>query len=174
MNRPAPSDSPNISGDAGVLRLAPAGDREDDVPRRAPSRPVPVDREDLPYKVEIWNETGASVEQIVAVTANAGIGYAAWHTDIGIRRAVQITRRRRSIPRRAFYCAEGRGRSRIPPTSDQYFGSRSNSSIETPSGPRIKQIRTPGRTVVGSRVNSTPFFFSSAATASMPLTVRPK
>jgi hypothetical protein len=66
---------PITSVDASVLR------------RRAPSRPVPVDREDLPYKVEIWYETGASVEQIVAVTANASIGYAAWHTDIGIRRA---------------------------------------------------------------------------------------
>lgn len=39
-------------------------------------RPVPADREDLPYKIEIWNESGAAVEQIVAVTANAGIGSA--------------------------------------------------------------------------------------------------
>ena len=70
---------PITSVDASVLRLAPTGDREDNVPRRAPSRPVPVDREDLPYKVEIWNETGASVEQIVAVTANASIGYAAYY-----------------------------------------------------------------------------------------------
>jgi hypothetical protein len=70
---------PIKSVDGGVLRLAPPGDREDDVPRRAPSRPVPVDREDLPYKVEIWNETGASVEQIVAITANASIGYAAYY-----------------------------------------------------------------------------------------------
>jgi hypothetical protein len=64
---------PIKSVDRGVLRLAPPGDREDDVPRRAPSRPVPVDREDLPYKVKIWNETGASVKQIVAITANASI-----------------------------------------------------------------------------------------------------
>lgn len=67
------------SVDGGLLRLAPPGDREDDMPRRAPPRPVPVDREDLPYKVEIWNETGASVEQIVAVTANASIRYAAYY-----------------------------------------------------------------------------------------------
>jgi hypothetical protein len=33
----------------------------------------------LPYKIEIWNEAGAAVEQIVAVTANASIGYAAYH-----------------------------------------------------------------------------------------------
>jgi len=57
----------------------PPGDREDGVPRGAPSRPVPVDRDDLPYKVEIWNEAGTSVEQLVAVTANASIGYAAYY-----------------------------------------------------------------------------------------------
>jgi hypothetical protein len=63
----------------GLLHLQPAGDREDDLPRGTPSRPVPADRDDLPYKVEIWNETGAAVEQIVAVTANASIGYAAYY-----------------------------------------------------------------------------------------------
>ena len=57
----------------------PPGDREDGIPRGAPSRPVPSDRDDLPYKVEIWNEAGASVEQLVAVTANASIGYAAYY-----------------------------------------------------------------------------------------------
>src|ERR1700745_612248 len=62
-----------------LVRLAPPGDREDGLPRGIPSRPVPADREDLPYKVEIWNETGASVEHIVAVTANASIGYAAYY-----------------------------------------------------------------------------------------------
>ena len=56
----------------GILRLEPPGDRD-------PSRPIPADREDLPYKVEIWNESGAAVEQVVAVTANASIGYAAYY-----------------------------------------------------------------------------------------------
>ena len=65
--------------DGGLVRLAPHGDREDGRPRGTPSRPVPADRDDLPYKIEIWNETGASVEQIVAVTANASIGYAAYY-----------------------------------------------------------------------------------------------
>ena len=65
--------------DGRLFRLQPAGDREDGIPRGAPSRPVPVDREDLPYKVEIWNESGASVEQVVAATANASIGYAAYY-----------------------------------------------------------------------------------------------
>jgi hypothetical protein len=57
----------------------PPTDRDDGVPKGSPSRPIPADREDLPYKVEIWNDAGAAVEQIVAVTANASIGYAAYY-----------------------------------------------------------------------------------------------
>ena len=55
-----------------------------------------------------------------------------------------------------------------------YFGSRSSSSMEMPCGPRRKQILMPGRGIVGSMVNSTPFFLRSAAMASMPETARPK
>jgi hypothetical protein len=65
-----------------LLHLGPSGDREDGVPRSNPTRPVPVDREDLPYKVEIWNEPGASVERVIAVTANASIGYATYYAAI--------------------------------------------------------------------------------------------
>jgi hypothetical protein len=54
------------------------------------------------------------------------------------------------------------------------FLSRSSSSIEMPCGPRMKQMRTPGRIVVGSLVNSTPLALISAATASMSFTVSPK
>lgn len=43
-----------------------------------------------------------------------------------------------------------------------------------PCGPRRKQIRTPGRMVIGSRVNSTPLALSDAATASMSRTESPK
>jgi hypothetical protein len=68
--------------DGSFLRLQPPSDREDGIPRSVPLRPAPADREDLPYKVEIWNESGASVEQVVAVTANASIGYAAYYAAI--------------------------------------------------------------------------------------------
>lgn len=64
---------------AGILRLAPAGDREDGNPRNQASARHLAAREDLPYKVEIWDEAGAAVEQVVAVTANASIGYAAYY-----------------------------------------------------------------------------------------------
>ena len=43
-----------------------------------------------------------------------------------------------------------------------------------PCGPRMKQMRTPGRMVVGSFVNSTPLALISVATASMSFTVSPK
>jgi hypothetical protein len=43
------------------------------------SAPAPTEREDLPYKVEIWDETGLAVEQVLAVTASGSIGYAAYY-----------------------------------------------------------------------------------------------
>ena len=48
------------------------------------SKPAPFDRrtaarEDLPYRVELWDEARKAVEQVLAVTANAGIGYAAYY-----------------------------------------------------------------------------------------------
>jgi hypothetical protein len=41
-------------------------------------RPVPGS-EDLPYRIELWDEKKTSVEQILAVTANGSIGYAAYY-----------------------------------------------------------------------------------------------
>jgi hypothetical protein len=63
----------------GIRQLLPPGDRENGRPQGGPSRASPTAREDLPYKVEIWDERGAAVEQVVAVTANASIGYAAYY-----------------------------------------------------------------------------------------------
>ena len=65
----------------GVLqRLAPNGDPDDGEPPR-PVRfdPVPIEREDLPYRVELWDESRTAVEQVLAVTANGSIGYAAYY-----------------------------------------------------------------------------------------------
>ena len=61
-----------------------------------------------------------------------------------------------------------------PTEAHLYFGSRSSSSMEMPCGPRRKQILMPGRGMVGSMVNSTPFFLISAAIASRPVTDSPK
>jgi hypothetical protein len=59
-------------------RLAPGNDPED-----GPRQPARIDRptaahEDLPYKVELWDDAKTSVEQVLAVTANGSIGYAAY------------------------------------------------------------------------------------------------
>jgi hypothetical protein len=35
--------------------------------------------DDLPYRVELWNEDRTAVEQVLAVTAHSSIGYAAYH-----------------------------------------------------------------------------------------------
>ena len=40
---------------------------------------APKPGEDLPYKVELWDEQKKSVEQVLAVTASSSIGYAAYY-----------------------------------------------------------------------------------------------
>lgn len=56
----------------------------DDAPdggaRKAPrSDQATAGREDLPYKVELWDTNRSSVELVLAVTANGSIGYAAYY-----------------------------------------------------------------------------------------------
>lgn len=43
-----------------------------------PYIPGPVEREDLPYHVELWDESKNAVELVLAATASASIGYAAY------------------------------------------------------------------------------------------------
>jgi hypothetical protein len=40
---------------------------------------MPAAHEDLPYKVELWDEAKVAVEQVLAVTASGSIGYAAYY-----------------------------------------------------------------------------------------------
>ena len=61
------------------LRLAGGDD-----PENTGHEPVRLDRmasgrEDLPYKVELWDEAKRSVEQVLAITAHGSIGYAAYY-----------------------------------------------------------------------------------------------
>jgi hypothetical protein len=55
-----------------------------------------------------------------------------------------------------------------------YLIPRSSTSIDTPSGPRTKQILMPGRGELSSMVNSAPFALRSATTLSMSFTRSPK
>jgi hypothetical protein len=54
-----------------------------DRPSRKPPPSVPgsdpVEHEDLPYRVELWDPAKNGVEQVLAVTANSSIGYAAYY-----------------------------------------------------------------------------------------------
>lgn len=58
-------------------------------------------RDDLPYKVELWNEARTSVEQVLAVTAHSSIGYAAYHaaTREYPERYVTLSHRNRVLSR---------------------------------------------------------------------------
>ncbi len=47
----------------------------DETPAGAPS----ARRDDLPYKVELWDPSKNTVEQVLAVTRNGSIGYAAYY-----------------------------------------------------------------------------------------------
>lgn len=63
-----------------VSRLSPAsGEGNGGRTASPPPAPTPNERDDLPYKVEIWDTEKTSVEQVIAVTASAGIGYAAFY-----------------------------------------------------------------------------------------------
>jgi hypothetical protein len=41
--------------------------------------PDPAELEDLPYRVEVWDEAGEFPETLVAVTVTAGLAFAAYY-----------------------------------------------------------------------------------------------
>lgn len=59
--------------------MAQGRDDADDTPPDTGSDGSTTPRDDLPYKVELWNAARTIVEQVLAVTANSSIGYAAYH-----------------------------------------------------------------------------------------------
>jgi hypothetical protein len=62
------------------LRFIPSDDAEDpSSPKISRFDQPTTPREDLPYRVELWDEAKGSVEQVLAVTANGSIGYAAYY-----------------------------------------------------------------------------------------------
>lgn len=62
-----------------LYRLSPPSGSEDGKPDDLSFGRVPAEGEDLPYKVELWDESRQSIEQILAVTANGSIGFAAYY-----------------------------------------------------------------------------------------------
>jgi len=60
-------------------RLGPNDDPQDPLRRAGRSDRPTASHEDLPYKVELWDPSRTSVEQVLAVSANGSIGYAAYY-----------------------------------------------------------------------------------------------
>ena len=60
-------------------RFASIGGGDDDAPDAVPLRPSAVQRDELPYRVELWDASRTSVEQVLAVASNGTIGYAAYY-----------------------------------------------------------------------------------------------
>src|SRR4051794_33885452 len=60
-----------------LYRLSPPSGSEDGKPDDLPFGRVPAEGEDLPYKVELWDESRQSIEQILAGTAQRIIGVTA-------------------------------------------------------------------------------------------------
>jgi hypothetical protein len=69
-----------MQGARPLYRVLPGNDPGDFGSRGKPFQPGPnpVESEELPYKVELWDANKASVEQVLAVTASAAIGFAAY------------------------------------------------------------------------------------------------
>lgn len=61
------------------LAMAQGAGNSDNVPQDDGADRGTAPRDDLPFKVELWNEERTSVEQVLAVTAHSSIGYAAYH-----------------------------------------------------------------------------------------------
>ena len=65
---------------AGVIRFASSGDRTGGGAGGAPPHELFLDeRDELPYKVEVWDDAKTAVDQTLAVTASPSIGYAAYY-----------------------------------------------------------------------------------------------
>jgi hypothetical protein len=62
-----------------LYSFLPGNEPDDDGSDPVPFGRQAVPRDDLPYKVELWDAAKKSVEQVLAVTAHNSIGYAAYY-----------------------------------------------------------------------------------------------
>ena len=64
----------------GVYQFRPPDEPSDeDSETPSPFTRFQAEGEDLPYKVEVWEDGGGYVEQVVAVSISPAIGYAAYY-----------------------------------------------------------------------------------------------
>jgi hypothetical protein len=79
LGRLLPLRSALAVAEAGGLWLGSSAESDGDDLDPPSSAPDPAAREDLPFRVELWNEARTTVEQVLAVTANGSIGFAAYY-----------------------------------------------------------------------------------------------
>jgi hypothetical protein len=70
-----------MNSTARLWRLATSDDAEHEQLGRA-STPIPRREDELLYRVEIWNYTGAFVDQTLAITISKNVGFAAYYAAI--------------------------------------------------------------------------------------------
>ena len=61
------------------LRFASSGGGDDEPHDQRLTTSRPAGGEELPYRIELWDKKRLAVEQVLAVTANSSIGYAAYY-----------------------------------------------------------------------------------------------
>jgi hypothetical protein len=79
-----------------VHRLHGGDEPSDEGSTRPPFGGFPLDADELPYKVEVWDISGQFVEQVVAVSASPAIGYAAFYAATREFAGREITLRHQS------------------------------------------------------------------------------
>lgn len=60
-------------------RLQSGWEPDDGSPEERSHDEIPAEREELPYRVELWDAARTAVEQVLAVTSSGSIGYAAYY-----------------------------------------------------------------------------------------------
>lgn len=68
----------------------------DDGATPLPPGGFPIDADELPFQVEVWDPTGQFVEQVVAVSSSPAIGYAAYYAATREFTGRPVTLRHRS------------------------------------------------------------------------------
>ncbi|MDB5454363.1 MAG: hypothetical protein JWO33_2941 [Caulobacteraceae bacterium] len=86
---------------AAVHRLHSGDGPPDEEATRPPFGGFPVEADELPFKVEIWDESGQFVELVVAVSSSPAIGYAAYYaaTREFAGRAITLRHKNRVLSR---------------------------------------------------------------------------
>ncbi len=63
----------------GVTQFSPSDDRDDPQSGRYRLRPGAAAHDELPFKVELWDNARQSVEMVLAIAAHGAIAYAAFY-----------------------------------------------------------------------------------------------